>query len=212
MAIARRDSVTVSIAALRSGTLTRMFRVTRDETSTALGSTCECRGTSSTSSKVSAVRQADRNLIGVEDVGSCFHEPGSSPEPYAPWHFLYFLPLPHGHGSLRPTFGSSRLTCFTTSSPPVRAGRGAAWPAAFPRMAPNGDGGGADCGELSVICCGGRRGCVGRIGDVGAGGIVAGDRREAPQVADDFFFDAILHRLKSAKLSFLYSTSGSRWP
>src|SRR5687767_14210892 len=27
---------------------------------------------------------------------------------YAPWHFLYFLPLPHGHGSLRPTFGSGR--------------------------------------------------------------------------------------------------------
>ena len=23
---------------------------------------------------------------------------------YAPWHFLYFLPLSHGHGSLRPTF------------------------------------------------------------------------------------------------------------
>ena len=22
----------------------------------------------------------------------------------APWHFLYFLPEPHGHGSLRPTF------------------------------------------------------------------------------------------------------------
>jgi len=21
----------------------------------------------------------------------------------APWHFLYFFPLPHGHGSLRPT-------------------------------------------------------------------------------------------------------------
>src|SRR3954471_14538156 len=31
----------------------------------------------------------------------------------APWHFLYFLPDPHGHGSLRPTFGSSRLTCST---------------------------------------------------------------------------------------------------
>src|SRR3954462_14403343 len=43
----------------------------------------------------------------------------------APWHFLYFLPLPHQHGSLRPTFGSSRRTVFTTaSSPPVRAGRG----------------------------------------------------------------------------------------
>ena len=24
---------------------------------------------------------------------------------YIPWHFLYFRPLPHGHGSLRPTFG-----------------------------------------------------------------------------------------------------------
>ena len=31
----------------------------------------------------------------------------------APWHFLYFLPLPHGHGSLRPTFGSSRCTVLT---------------------------------------------------------------------------------------------------
>jgi hypothetical protein len=30
--------------------------------------------------------------------------PGSE----APQHFLYFLPLPHGHGSLRPTFGSGR--------------------------------------------------------------------------------------------------------
>src|SRR3989442_6005996 len=27
-----------------------------------------------------------------------------------PWQFLYFLPLPHGHGSLRPTFGTSRRT------------------------------------------------------------------------------------------------------
>lgn len=29
-------------------------------------------------------------------------------DPYAPWQFLNFLPLPHGHGSLRPTFGVSR--------------------------------------------------------------------------------------------------------
>ena len=27
-----------------------------------------------------------------------------------PWHFLYFLPLPQGHGSLRPTLGSARRT------------------------------------------------------------------------------------------------------
>ena len=28
----------------------------------------------------------------------------------APQHFLYFFPLPHGQGSLRPTFGSGRTT------------------------------------------------------------------------------------------------------
>ena len=27
---------------------------------------------------------------------------------YIPWHFLYFFPLPQGHGSLRPTFSSLR--------------------------------------------------------------------------------------------------------
>jgi ketosteroid isomerase-like protein len=53
--MASRDSVTVSIAALSNGTLTEMFLVTREDTSTALGSTSECRGTSSTSSKVRAV-------------------------------------------------------------------------------------------------------------------------------------------------------------
>ena len=32
---------------------------------------------------------------------------------YAPWHFLYFLPLPQGQGSLRPTFSSVRwMGCF----------------------------------------------------------------------------------------------------
>ena len=40
-----------------------------------------------------------------------------------PWHFLYFLPLPHGHGSFRPTLGSSRRTvCTGASSPPTRGG------------------------------------------------------------------------------------------
>jgi hypothetical protein len=27
----------------------------------------------------------------------------------APQHLLYFFPLPHGHGSLRPIFGSGRI-------------------------------------------------------------------------------------------------------
>src|SRR5262245_26259993 len=48
----------------------------------------------------------------------------------APWHFLYFFPLPHGHGSFLPTLGSSRRTVFTAaSSPPTRAGAGADRPA-----------------------------------------------------------------------------------
>src|SRR5262249_2132744 len=48
----------------------------------------------------------------------------------APWHFLYFFPLPHGHGSFLPTFGSSRRTVFTAaSSPPTRAGARADRPA-----------------------------------------------------------------------------------
>src|SRR6188472_1017702 len=29
----------------------------------------------------------------------------------APWHFLYFFPLPHGQGSFRPTLFPSRFTC-----------------------------------------------------------------------------------------------------
>lgn len=38
---------------------------------------------------------------------------------YAPWHFLYFLPEPQGHGSLRPTLSSLRWTvgADTGSSP-----------------------------------------------------------------------------------------------
>jgi hypothetical protein len=55
IAIARRDSVTVSIAALTSGTFKRILRVRRVLMSTCLGSTVECRGTSRMSSKVRAV-------------------------------------------------------------------------------------------------------------------------------------------------------------
>src|SRR5437867_6456138 len=41
----------------------------------------------------------------------------------APWHFLYFFPEPHGHGSLRPTLGWLRTTVFTlpASSPAAAA-------------------------------------------------------------------------------------------
>ena len=55
MAIARPDSVTVSMAALTTGTFRRMLRVSRVVTSTWVGRTVECCGTSSTSSNVRAV-------------------------------------------------------------------------------------------------------------------------------------------------------------
>src|SRR4051794_15656162 len=35
----------------------------------------------------------------------------------APWHFLYFLPEPHGQGSLRPTFASRCLTVCDCDGP-----------------------------------------------------------------------------------------------
>src|SRR5580704_10173758 len=44
----------------------------------------------------------------------------NNPRPYAaPWHFLYFFPLPQGHGSLRPTLAPA-ATVFVPpeSSPP----------------------------------------------------------------------------------------------
>src|SRR5271165_4149716 len=37
---------------------------------------------------------------------------------YAPQHFLYFLPLPQGQGSLRPTL-SPRTTCWTGPCAPA---------------------------------------------------------------------------------------------
>jgi len=42
IAMARPDSVTVSIAALTSGTFSLMFRVSRVVTSTCVGNTVEC--------------------------------------------------------------------------------------------------------------------------------------------------------------------------
>gem|GEM_PF-6368057 len=48
----------------------------------------------------------------ARDLGSCLrlHIPRSlaalgmtNPQPYDPWHFLYFFPDPHGQGSFLPT-------------------------------------------------------------------------------------------------------------
>src|SRR6266853_6590018 len=85
-----------------------------------------------------------------------------------PWHFLYFLPLPHGHGSLRPTFGSSRRTVLTdASSPPTRgpvccpragAAAGASATAAPERAPPPKKDGASAEGLFRVMGGGGRRG------------------------------------------------------
>ena len=48
--------------------------------------------------------------------------PGQPP----PWHFLYFLPLPQGQGSLRPTFLPSRRTVCTLARLPPWASLGSA--------------------------------------------------------------------------------------
>src|SRR5206468_7514258 len=58
--------------------------------------------------------------------------PAASAQPQAPWHFLYFLPDPHGHMSLRPTCcsvatrrcstcGISSATSSATAGPPAAA-------------------------------------------------------------------------------------------
>src|SRR5262245_50267921 len=43
--------------------------------------------------------------------------PGRHTAP-APQHFLYFFPLPHGHGSLRPTLGVLRTIVLTFAPSP----------------------------------------------------------------------------------------------
>lgn len=50
------------------------------------------------------VRQVGQRIVGI---GHCL--PAQ--------HFLYFFPLPHGHGSLRPTLGFSNLMGLVTVSP-----------------------------------------------------------------------------------------------
>lgn len=72
----------------------------------------------------------NRNTIKAEKTTGfrslfCFYMPcsGVYTIPF-PWQFLYFLPLPQGHGSLRPTFGSALIGSTTWRWP---CGERAAW-------------------------------------------------------------------------------------
>ena len=75
MAMASRASVTVSMADDRIGICTPIERVTRELTSTALGSTSEAAGRMSTSSKVSATSESWGNLLFSEDCPSGIGQP-----------------------------------------------------------------------------------------------------------------------------------------
>lgn len=60
-----------------------------------------------------ALRLAQRSVINTS-------HSSSEHSPHAPWHFLYFFPLPQGQGSLRPTLFSARWAgaCAATGSSP----------------------------------------------------------------------------------------------
>src|SRR5262245_24436808 len=133
----------------------------------------------------------------------------------APWHFLYFLPLPQGQGSFRPTLGSSRFTVLITSSPPVRAGVGACRPADDEERAAPANAGTASAAGLFIVTLAGAR-----RGD-GRGGRAAGAPASVPSPItgrSQKRYRTISSSIRAfmswnrPKLSFLYSTSGSRWP
>ena len=52
--------------------------------------------------------------LNENDISRYFFQKMPSPHAVAPQHFLYFLPLPQEHGSLRPIFGVSRRTVWAT--------------------------------------------------------------------------------------------------
>src|SRR5258706_2763535 len=64
------------------------------------------------------------------------HEWLPTPSSIGIWHFLYFLPLPHGQGSLRPTRGPVRTTGAASAGP--TAGRPARPPRSSPASSPAG--------------------------------------------------------------------------
>ena len=71
--------------------------------------------------KICAASLATSNAICASSSGDRSQGCASNParrQASTPWHFLYFLPLPHGHGSLRPTRGSVRRTGGPFSSTP----------------------------------------------------------------------------------------------
>src|ERR1051326_5105796 len=118
-----------------------------------------------------------------------------------PWHFLYFLPEPHGHISLRPTLGSELTTVLglpSGSSPAASADAFALVKVIGIRRLRCMIGGGV--GELSFGCC-----------DSAAGGSsLMNLTLKRMRVVSSSMRSIMVS--KSVLVSFLYSTSGSFWP
>src|SRR5262249_22004395 len=122
-----------------------------------------------------------------------------------PWHFLYFFPEPHGHGSLRPT-GAKFPPCWPSRPTPVAETGGAT--------------GGGGAGPLDARAPAAKRSAVVRRGGAGGGG--GGIRRGGGGAST--FTCTLRYRsvnvdrrsdIRSwniSNASFLYSTSGSFCP
>src|SRR5450759_4368011 len=120
IAIARRDSVTVSIAAERMGIFSPIPGASRVFRSVSEGCTFERAGRRRTSSNVRASGISRSFTMRIHTTTGKLFGPEAQPTaPAAPWHFLYFFPEPHGQGSFRPTFGPAAFTVATSKSPPA---------------------------------------------------------------------------------------------
>ena len=113
---------------------------------------------------------------------------------------LVFLAAAARAGSLRPTFGSSRLTVLITSSPPVRAGavrcrRHGALPCRRRRRRPAAANAGSARARRLFVVIGRLRRAVPRHGGSGRRLFVQ-HRPQPAQVADDLFLDPRLHVLE----------------
>src|SRR5215211_5938536 len=125
-----------------------------------------------------------------------------------PWHFLYFFPDPHGHGSFRPTSGTA---------PAAARARG---PCELVSVGVGPPGGGATRGGVpmnrSSAPLVGADWCAIALGG-GGGGARGGSGRSAltwilrkRSVKVDWM--SCMRSSNISKASRLYSTSGSFWP
>src|SRR5436190_6204925 len=202
IAIARRDSVTVSIAALTSGTFRRILRVSRVLTSTSVGSTLECRGTSSTSSKVRAVARPDSvdRSVGI----SVFNSIETCRSRCCSVTLLVLLPAP-----ARARVVPAHLRLIVAER--RHLGVVAADARGLPRCA---SAAAAEIGHLRSRAAE----CRHRFGRAAAENqgrpratdrtrrgrllAIAHDRPQPPHVADDFLVDPFLHRLEEGEAFF----------